>query len=142
MLFPVLNSTDNWLDNSFNDFFNNNWLGKVKATEPSVNVKENDNMYEVEVAAPGMTKDDFDVTLTDDDRLMIKLEHKDEQSDKDKKGHYLRREFAYNSYQQALALPDDVDKNGIKAHVDNGVLHVELPRKTVVKTEQKKIEVL
>lgn len=141
MLFPVLNSADNWLDNSFNDFFNNGWLGKAKATVPSVNVKENDTQYEVEVAAPGMTKEDFNVTVSDDNRLIIKLEHKEEQNDKDDKGHYLRCEFAYNSFQQALSLPDDVDHEHIEARVDNGVLHVILPRKAEVKTDQRKIEV-
>ena len=66
MLFPVLRSTNNWLDNSFNDFFNDGWLAKARATAPSVNVKENEHEYEVEVAAPGMTKDDF---------LLLRFQH-------------------------------------------------------------------
>lgn len=88
---------------------------------------EHDKDYVVEVAAPGMTKDDFNIHIDDEGNLVIAMEKKDEKKD-DKKGRYLRREFSYSKFQQAMILPDDVDRNKISAKVDNGVLQVELPK--------------
>lgn len=117
----------NWLPSIFNDFFDNEWMGKANATEPAINVMEHDKDYVVEVAAPGMTKEDFNIHIDDEGNLVIAMEKKDEKKD-DKKGRYLRREFSYSKFQQAMILPDDVDRNKISAKVDNGVLQVELPK--------------
>ncbi|MBM6993830.1 MAG: Hsp20/alpha crystallin family protein [Prevotella sp.] len=141
MLFPVLRSANNWLDNSFNDFFNDGWMAKARATAPSINVKENEHEYEVEVAAPGMTKEDFNLSISDEGNLVIKMEHKNEQKDENKEEHYLRREFSYTSYQQALALPSDVEAEKIEAKVEDGVLRVVLPRKAEEQKTQRRIEV-
>ena len=141
MLFPVLRSTNNWLDNSFKDFFDDGWMPKVRATAPSINVKETEKEYDVEVAAPGMTKDDFSVTINDDGNLVVRMERKGEKKDEDRDAHYLRREFSYSSYQQALALPDDVETDGIEAKVEDGVLRVVLPRRTQARKVQRRIEV-
>lgn len=142
MMFPTLRSTDNWLANSFGDFFNDNWLSKPKATTPAINVKENEKQYDVEIAVPGMKKDDFDVNVTEDGCLEIKMEHKEEKKDENKQEHYLRREFSYSSYHQALILPDDVEHDKIEAKVENGVLHVTLPRKGATAKVQCKIDVI
>ena len=128
MLYPVLRTSDNWLDNDFYDLFNGNWVPRVNATAPAINVKETEKAYKVEVAAPGTTKEDFNVSLDKDGNLVIKMEHKNEKKDENKKEHYLRREFSYSNYEQALTLPDDVDKEKIEAKVENGVLHITLPR--------------
>lgn len=141
MLFPVLHSANNWLDNSFSDFFNDSWMPKAKATAPAINVKENEHQYDVELAAPGMKKEDFNVSLNDEGYLVIKMEHKDEKKEENKEEHFLRREFSYSSYQQALILPDDVDKEKIGAKVEDGVLHVTLPRLAEAPKAQRKIEV-
>lgn len=103
-------------------------MPKVSGTAPAINVKESDKDYEVEVAAPGMTKDDFNVHLNQDGDLTIKLESKRENKEEDKKTHYLRREFAYSKFEQTLILPDDVDKENISAKVNDGVLSVVLPK--------------
>ena len=110
-----------WLPDIFNDFFAN-------ATAPAINVIEHENDYCVEVAAPGMTKDDFQVHVDENDNLVITMEKKSENKDEKKKEHYLRREFSYSKFQQTMILPDDVDKNKISAHVEHGVLSVELPK--------------
>ena len=94
-----------------------------------------------DIAAPGTTKDDFKVNVDKDGCLTIKMEHKDENKKVDKKEHYLRREFSYSNYEQALTLPDDVKRDGIKANVENGVLHVTLPRSAKAEKETKRIEV-
>ena len=83
----------------------------------------------------------FKVNVDKDGCLTIKLEHKDEHKDENKKDHYLRREFSYSNYEQALTLPDDVEKDKIEAKVIDGVLHIMLPRTGKAEKETKKIEV-
>lgn len=121
---------EGWLPEIFKDFFDNNWMLKANATAPAINVSENDKDYKVEVAAPGMTKDDFKVTLGDDNNLLIEMEKKNEIKDEDKKDRkFLRREFSYSKFEQAILLPDNVEKDRISAKVENGVLTIEVPKK-------------
>lgn len=117
----------NWLPSIFNDFFDNNWMEKANATAPAINVVESDKDYKLEVAVPGMTKEDFNIHLGDENELVISMEKKVENEDKDNKK-YLRREFSYTKFQQSLYLPDNVDKEKITANVANGVLTIELPK--------------
>lgn len=117
----------NWLPSIFNDFFDNNWMEKANATAPAINVVESDKDYKVEVAVPGMTKEDFNIHLGDENELVISMEKKVENEDKDNKK-YLRREFSYTKFQQSLYLPDNVDKEKITANVANGVLTIDLPK--------------
>ena len=141
-MYPVLRNALNWLDNSFDDMFNtDSWMPKMSVTAPAINVKENKNEYDIELAAPGTTKDDFNVNLDNHGNLVIKMEHKDDKKDENKKEHYLRREFSYSNYEQALTLPEDVEKDNIEAKVENGVLHVTLPRTQQAEKETKRIEV-
>ena len=108
----------NWLPSIFNDFFDNDWMEKANATAPAINVIESEKNYKVEVAAPGMTKDDFNIHLGDDNELVISMEKKVENEDKNKEDKkYLRREFSYTKFQQSLYLPDNVDKEKISANV-------------------------
>ncbi|MCH4155947.1 MAG: Hsp20/alpha crystallin family protein [Muribaculaceae bacterium] len=142
-----LRRNQNWLPSVFNDLFDNDWVEKTYVTAPAVNVLEHENAYSVEVAAPGMTKDDFKVNLDEDNNLVIALEKKSETSNKDDKKaqdtHYLRHEFSYSQFRQTMILPEDVDKEKISAHVENGVLSVELPKisKEALKKEVKAISV-
>lgn len=140
-MFPVLNNAMNWLDNSFDDMMNGNWMPRLSVTAPAINVKENKDEYNIELAAPGTTKEDFNVNLDNDGNLVIKMEHKDNKKDENKKEHYLRREFSYSNYEQTLTLPDDVEKDKIQAKVENGVLHVTLPRTQKAEKETKRIEI-
>ena len=117
----------NWLPSIFNDFFDNNWMEKANATAPAINVVESDKDYKVEVAVPGMTKEDFNIHLGDENELVISMEKKVENEDKENKK-YLRREISYTKFQQSLYLPDNVDKEKITANVANGVLTIELPK--------------
>lgn len=117
----------NWLPSIFNDFFDNNWMEKANATAPAINVVESDKDYKVEVAVPGMTKEDFNIHLGDENELVISMEKKVENEDKENKK-YLRREFSYTKFQQSLYLPDNVDKEKITANVANGVLTIKLPK--------------
>ena len=133
MLYPVFHYT--MLDNALNEFLNNNRAARVQTTTPAINVKENQAGYEIELAAPGMTKDDFHVVLN------IKMEHKDEKQQENSTVRYLRREFSYANFEQRLQLPDDVDRDKIIARVEDGVLRIGLPRKTEKEEITKNIEV-
>ena len=124
----------NWLPSIFNDFLGNDWLVERRnATAPAVNILENDDEYKVEVAAPGMTKEDFKVHLNEDNELIISMEKKNESKEEDKehKGTYLRREFSYTQFQQSLLLPDNVERDKISAKVENGVMTIEIPKRKV-----------
>ena len=122
-------NNQNWLPSIFNDFFDNDWMVRTNATAPAINVIENENDYKVEVAAPGMTKEDFNVHLGEDNELVITMEKKNETKDEGNKK-YLRREFSYSKFEQAFVLPDDVEKDTISANVTDGVLTIELPKRT------------
>ena len=117
---------NSWLPEVFNDFFYNNNMPKANATAPAINVLENENEYTVELAAPGLRKEDFDISINNDGDLVIKMEKKNEV--KDEKAHYLRREFAYSKYEQTLILPDDVNKDEVGAKMNDGVLNITLPK--------------
>ncbi|WP_320887863.1 Hsp20/alpha crystallin family protein [Bacteroides clarus] len=135
--------TQNWLPSIFNDFFDNDWMVKANATAPAINVFETEKEYKVELAAPGMTKEDFNVHIDEENNLVISMEKKTEnkeESNKDEKkeGRYLRREFSYSKFQQTMILPDDVDKEKISAQVENGVLNINLPKFTQQEKEKTK----
>ena len=152
-MMPV-RKNQHWLPGIFNDFFGNEWVDKSNVTAPAVNILETEDEFRVEVAAPGMTRNDFRVDINEDNELLITMEKREERSgsddkrtedkrtgDKpddmqpgerkpcDKKGTYLRREFSYSQFQQRLILPDTVEKARISAKVENGVLTVDIPKK-------------
>lgn len=135
------------LTDFFNDFFENRSMDKVGITTPAINVMENDKEYKLEVAAPGMCKDDFKIHINKEGNLVIEMEKtncdckgKDEEK---KECKYLRKEFSYSKFSQTLLLPDDIDKEGIDAHVSNGVLKIRIPKieKSKVQDTKKVIEV-
>ena len=126
-MMPMMRS-NNWVPSVFNDLFDVDFMPKANSTAPAINVKESDKSYTVELAAPGMKKEDFNVHINDDGNLMIKMESKNEKKEEDKTTRYLRREFSYTKFEQTLILPDDVKREDISAKVDNGVLTVELPK--------------
>lgn len=124
-------NNSNWLPSFFTDFFDNDWMLRANSTAPAINVIENEKAYKVEVAAPGMTKEDFSVQLNDENELVICMEKKNETKEDGKDNdRYLRREFSYTKFQQSLILPDDVEKEKISAEVHDGVLSIELPKRT------------
>ena len=126
----------------FDEFFNNEWMPKAKATAPAVNVKEDAKAYKMEIAVPGVKKEYCRVNINADGNLEVaienKLEHKEEEKSEDKKEHYLRREFSYSNYQQVYALPEDIVKEEISAKVEHGVLTITMPKEKPV--EEKKIQ--
>ena len=136
-MLPVLNS-NSWFPTVFDDFFNSDWMPKMKATAPAVNVREDENAYVMDLAAPGIRKEFCRVNINDEGNLEVAIENKLEHKEEDKKEHYLRREFSYSNYQQTYVLPDDISKDDIVAKVDNGVLTIIMPK--VAKEKEKKIQ--
>ena len=132
-MMPIRKNYDqNWLPSLFSDFFDTDWMPRMNTTSPAVNVTEDEQEYKIEVAAPGMTKEDFQVSLSDEDHLTISLEKKNEKNEKSEDNkRYLRREFSYSQFQQTLALPEDVDREQISASVTDGVLTIDLRKKAI-----------
>lgn len=131
------------LTDFFNDLFENRNLEKFGASAPAVNVIENEKEYRLEVAAPGMCKDDFKIHINKDGNLVIEMEKKEcgckgkEKEDK-KECRFLRKEFSYSKFSQTLLLPDNADRESIDAHVANGILSVSIPKLERPKSEEEK----
>ena len=144
MYFPVIrNNRNNWLDTAFNDLFDMDWAPRHVTTAPAVNVKESDEAFTMEIAAPGLKKEFCSVNINNEGNLVVKIENKSQQEDQcnaegEKKHHYLRREFSYASYEQAYTLPDEVDKDAINAKVEDGILTINLPK--LAPTPEKKMD--
>ena len=136
MLLVRRNNDFDWLNNWFDDnFFNTPVMAQTTTTALAVNVKEDNKQYVMEVAVPGLKKEQVNMSIDKDGYLTLSIENKNEQKDESKKEHYLRREFSYTSYRQSYALPDNVDADKIEANVADGVLKVVLPK--VEKKEEK-----
>ena len=131
-LFPVVNSM-------FDDFFTrdlwnwgNNSNSATNTTIPAVNIRESNENFVVEMAAPGLTKNDFKVEL-DGNLLTISSEKEDRHEEKEGEK-YSRREFSYQSFQRTFQLQKDVvDAEKIEAKYENGVLHLVIPKKEEAK---------
>ena len=120
-----------WIPSVFGDLFDDFAVMPAKQfASPAVNIKETEKAFEIEIAAPGMTRDDFKIRVDNDEELVIALEKKHEDKEEHKGENYLRREFSYTSYHQAFTLPDNIDVEAIKANMTNGVLGIVLPKKT------------
>ncbi len=117
---------DGWIPAVFNDFFNTSNMARVNATAPAINVLASASQYIVELAAPGLKKEDFEVNINNDGNLSIKMEKHPAEQEQGLR--YLRREFSYTKFEQTLILPDDVDRQKISARVADGVLTVVLPK--------------
>lgn len=135
---------NNWFPTMMNDFFFNDFMPKTTSqyTTPKMNITETDGSFEIELAAPGMTKDDFTIHLTDNNTLELKMEKKQSNEEKKDDKSYLRKEFSYQSYAQTFTLPDTVASDAIKATMADGILTITLPKKEEKPKVDKMIEIL
>lgn len=128
----------------WDDFFNDRFFTRFnhvgnQAHVPAVNVIEEEKVYRIEVAAPGLSKKDFNLEV-EDDVLTISFEKKE--SKDDQQSNYLRREFSAQSFKRSFQLPDTIDQAGIQASHEAGILTVHLPkREEVLQKAPKQIEV-
>ena len=131
MLLARRNNNSDWLTNWFEDnLFDTDLMPRTSSTAPATNIKENEKVYTMEVAAPGLKKEWVRINLDNDGNLCIAIENKMEHKNEDKHEHYLRREFSYSNYQQCYTLPEDADREKISAKVADGILEVEIPKLT------------
>src|ERR1700730_13770404 len=128
----------------FDDFFNRDIFNRdlsnfslTDTTLPAVNIREKHDNFEVEMAAPGMKKDDFKIEL-DGNLLTISSEKTDQHEEKEGEK-YTRREFSYQSFQRSFNLPKEVvDAEKIKARYENGVLQLVIPKREEVKQKPRR----
>jgi HSP20 family protein len=128
-----------WLSDFFDNdrFFDSDLMRKQSM--PAVNVNETKNGFEIELAAPGFEKKDFKITV-DNGVLTIASERKDEKEEKEK--NYTRREFSYQSFSRSFSLPENVNQDDVKANYQDGILKLQLTKKEMsVSKEKKAIEV-
>ena len=108
---------------------------------PEVNVREKQDEYVIELAAPGLNKKDFNVNVQNN-VLVISSEKEDKDEKKDENDNFLRREFSYSSFQRSFSLPEGVKPDDINAKHENGVLYVSIPKKDELKQQpSKQIEI-
>ena len=129
------NSFNSLLDELFDSSLTRFPSKDFNANTPAINVREDENEYRLEVAAPGRNKEDFKVEL-EGNTLTISSDVKTENSEKSENGRYTRREFSYASFRRAFTLPkDEVDATAIKAKYEDGILHINVPKKELKKVE-------
>jgi HSP20 family protein len=107
-------------------------------TTPAVNIKDTETAYQVEVAAPGAKKDDFSLSLNQN---VLTISFKHEQADEETKDSFIRKEFAFQSFERSFRLPKTVNAEAIAATYADGILTVELPKQELPKPEVKQIEI-
>jgi len=140
-LFPTFPSfIDNFFSRDLMDWNNSNF-SNTDSTIPAVNIKEKNDSFLIEVAAPGLSKENFTVNL-DGDRLLITSEKKEEKDEHET--NYSRREFSYQSFQRSFTIPrETVDGDKISAKYNDGILMIILPKKEEVKPKPaKRIDIL
>lgn len=122
---------DRFFDNDLMDWRSKNF-SRTNTTLPSVNVKENDDEFKIDVAVPGFDKNDFKIEVNND-VLTISSEKQEESETKDKKVHYSKREFSYQAFTRSFTLPDIADGDKVSAGYNNGILTVSIPKKEEAK---------
>lgn len=137
-LFPSIPSFfDDFFTRDVGDWLNTNFSDQG-TTLPAVNIGENEEAFTVELAAPGMSKKDFNIEL-ENNVLTISSEKKEEHEENDQKNNYFRKEFNYMTFQRSFRLPEEVvDAEKIKANYDDGILRLVLPKVEAKKTKPRK----
>jgi len=126
------------------DFFPRDIMGwnfknftDIGNTMPSVNLSETEREYQINLAAPGMKKEDFKVEI-EDKTISIASEKEERFEESDEKGNYTRKEFNYSSFHRSFHLPDIAEKEKIDAIYRDGILHITIPKKSNQNTNSKK----
>ncbi len=132
--FPINSFFDDFFTRDVFDWNNSSVTG---TTIPKVNILETHDAFRVEMAAPGMKKDNFRIEL-DNDMLSISSELKHEEALPDDH-HYSRREFSYQSFRRTFHLPDTVENEKIKAHYENGLLSLVIPKRDEAKRKPSRL---
>lgn len=117
-----------WFPTIFNELFTNDLMEQEDSMTPAINIKESKEAYTIEVAAPGISKEEYSIRIDNGNNLEIVMEKKNEVNDEEKDSSYLRHEFSYATYHQTMSIPEDVDKENITATEKHGILSITLPK--------------
>ena len=129
-----------YLPHRENDYFGKDFLSTFFSdgadySVPAVNIKENENSFEIELAAPGLSKKDFDINLEKD---VLTISSEKEVNNESENENYMRKEFGSTSFKRSFKVPEIVNAEKIKASFKNGVLNIELPKMDGAKVKQTK----
>jgi HSP20 family protein len=123
----------------FESFFNDAFLSdRMTSRVPAANISETSDHFRIELAAPGLKKDDFKLNL-EQNVLSISVEQRQENNDQQKS--YSKREYSYNSFVRSFTLPDSVDDTNIAAEYTDGILKINIAKREEAKTVRRQIEV-
>ncbi len=127
----LVKHTNPWLKTAFEDLFQEDWFRSDAAKSlgveiPAVNIIDEENQFEIELAAPGKVKEDFKIELKQD---LLVIETETKTIEKPEKPKYSRREFNYSKFKRSFTLPDSIDVGKINAKYEQGILRVILPKK-------------
>lgn len=122
-------------DSIFNDTF---FADRMVSRVPAANISETQDHYHIELAAPGLSKEDFKLNL-ERDVLNISVEQTGEKTQQERT--FNKREFSYNSFVRSFRLPDSANPEGIAARYENGVLSIDIPKKEEAKMVTRQIEI-
>lgn len=137
------NVVDNLFQNSLRRFFDDNfWETDTPLTTGKipVNVRETEQQYEMDVIAPGCSKEDFSVNIQDN-LLTISFNHKEDKKEQDQKAGWVRNEYLQRSFSRTFTLDDTVDVTKINAAYTNGILRLTLPKNEKAKKFSRNIEI-
>jgi len=140
---PLSGLVDSVFNNTLSRFFDDDFWGFngiVSSSQVPVNIRETDKTYEMEVVAPGLRKEDFNVSISDN-MLTVSFEHKQENKEENKSEGYLRQEYRMQSFSRSFTLDDTVDADKISAQYKDGMLHLSLPKKEGAQKITKSIEI-
>ena len=120
----------------FNGLLNDNWLSDFgfdnSKYTPAVNVIENDDDFRIEVAAPGLSKDDFHINV---ENKVLTISSEKENKVDESEGKYVRKEFSYTKFTRSFSLPDSVAQEKIKANYSEGILSIDIPKREEAKVK-------
>lgn len=135
---------DQIFQNNLSRFFDDSFWGlnpaDIERTKVPVNLRETDSAYEMEVVAPGLRKEDFQLNVSSD-MLTVSFEEKNENRETNKEEGWVRQEYRKRSFSRSFHLNEAIDTNGISAHYENGILYVTLPKNEKAKQLSKTIKV-
>lgn len=126
-----------WVDNFFDNELGTGFLSNFNTgmTLPAVNIKEDSDNFFLEIAVPGMKKEDFNIDV---DNKILSISSEESNDSQETKENYTRREFGYSSFKRTFTLPDSVDSDNIKATYTNGILSIYLPKREEAKEKPAK----
>lgn len=133
---------NNWLPSVLDEMFKGDWIETNNPVHsfdkniPAANVKETNDEFIVEIAVPGLKKEDFEIAL---DENILSISSEDKTAEETEQEHYTLREFSYESFQRSFNLPESIDHSKISADYADGVLKIDLPKREEAKVQPKRL---